>query len=140
MRTECGALARGRDACEERTELELHYSTGSKMTDFAIHLFGGYALGVSVTRAYKWRGSLSVNPSGIDAVEAQRLLVKKLAAIKCSSRNVQNYRWRKQILFVWAFTHRDALLIEQIYTDIPAALRANTVLLIVRCDGVHWIR
>ena len=54
--------------------------------------------------------------------------------------NVQNYRWRKQLLFVWAFTHRDAMLIEKIYSQMPASLRANTVLLITRCDGANWIR
>ena len=54
-------------------------------------------------------------------------------------RNVQNYGWKKQVLFVWAFTHRDAMLIERIYTQMPATLRANTVLLIARCDGVNWI-
>ena len=53
--------------------------------------------------------------------------------------NVQNYRFRKQILLVWAFTHRDATLLEQIYTQVPASLRANTVLLITRCNGVDWI-
>ena len=110
------------------------------MTDFAIHLFGGYPLGVSVTRAYKWRKGLLQErvPKELDVCEAKRLLVKKLEAINTSSRNVQNYRFRKQILLVWAFTHRDATLLEQIYTEVPASLRANTVL-ITRCNGVDWI-
>ena len=69
----------------ERTELELRYSYGSKMTDFAIHLFGGCPLGVSVTRAYKWRPGHD-RPSSLDVSEARRLLVKKLAAINVSSR------------------------------------------------------
>ena len=54
-------------------------------------------------------------------------------------RNVQNFRFRKQLLHVWAFTHRDARLIEQMYQQVPASLRTNTVLLITRCDGVRWI-
>ena len=134
-------LARAFGASLERTELELLYSRGSKMTDFAIHLFGGYPLGVSVTRAYKWRKGLLQErvPKELDVCEAKRLLVKKLEAINTSSRNVQNYRFRKQILLVWAFTHRDATLLEQIYTEVPASLRANTVLLITRCNGVDWI-
>ena len=53
---------------------------------------------------------------------------------------IKNYRWRKQLLHVWAFNHRDATLLEHIYEQMPASLRANTVLLITRCDGVQWIR
>ena len=132
-------LARAFGASLERTELELLYKRGSKMTDFAILLFGGYPLGVSVTRAYKWRKGLE-DPSGLDVVDVRRLLVKKLNAINHSSRNVQNFRFRKQILLVWAFSHRDAVLLERIYTQVPASLRANTVLLITRADGVPWIR
>ena len=56
-------LARTFGASLERTELELAYTRGSKMTDFAIILFGGYPLGVSVTRAYKWHGTNSRSQS-----------------------------------------------------------------------------
>jgi len=132
-------LARAFGASLERTETELAYSYGSKMTDFATLLFGGYPLGVSVTRAYKWRKGYA-EPAGLDITDAKRLLVKKLAGINASSRNVQNYRWRKQVLFVWAFTHRDAVLLETVYQQVPASLRANTVLIVTRCDGVNWIR
>ena len=132
-------LARVFGVSLEKTELELAYRQGSRMTDFAITIFGGYPLGVSVTRAYKWRGGLA-DPSGLNVAEARRLIIKKLAAINVSSRNVQNYRWRKQLLHVWAFTHRDAVLLEKTYSAVPASLRANTVLLITRCNGVNWIR
>ena len=57
---------------------------------------------MSVTRAFKWHGASASGPeglpSGLDVCEAQRLLVKKLGAINISSRNVQNFRWRKQVL------------------------------------------
>lgn len=165
-------LARAFGASLERTELELAYSRGSKMTDFAIVLFGGFPLGVSVTRAYKWQGTSTKGqrpssggedeagdeqppqqlfgsgssppqpyPSsgGLEMEEARRLLRKKLAGINSSSRNVQNYNWRKQLLLVWCFHHRDAVMMEQIYQEMPADLRANTVLLLTRCDGVNWI-
>ena len=78
--------------------------------------------------------------AGLNVAEARRLLHKKLKAINVSSQNVKNYRWRKQLLHVWAFNHRDATLLEHIYEQVPASLRANTVLLITRCDGVQWIR
>ena len=132
-------LARAFGASLERTETELDYAPGSKLTDFAITIFGGYPLGVSVTRAYKWRGG-HADPSGLDVYDARRLLIKKLAAINVSSQNLLNYRWRKQLLVVWAFTHRDAMLLENTYKQVPAELRANTVLLITRCNGVNWIR
>ena len=132
-------LARAFGASLERTEMELMYEAGSKMTDFAVNLYGGYKIGVSVTRAYKWRGGLE-EPYGLDVHEAKRLLVKKLEGINHSSLNVKNFRWSKQILCVWAFCHRDAVLLEQMYAELPASLRANTVLLITRCDGAKWIR
>ena len=137
-------LSRAFGASLERTELELVYSHGSKMTDFAINLFGGYQLGVSVTRAYKWsRGTADsagpTRPGELNVHEAQRLLVKKLRGINASSKNVQNFRWTKQLLCVWAFSHRDATLLEEIYEQMPAELRANTVMLITRCDGASWI-
>ena len=127
---------------------QLRYSHGSKMTDFAIECFGGYPLGVSVTRAYKWRGGVSSRasrsvhrspPIPLEPQDAHRLLVKKLRAINVSSRNIQNYRWDKQLLIVWAFSHHDARLIEDIYTKLPPTLRANTVLLAVRCNGAPWM-
>lgn len=83
-------LARAFGASLQMTETELAYKHGSKMTDFATLLFGGYPLGVSVTRAYKWRGSRHCReggtPSGLDVCDAKRLLMKKLAAINVSSR------------------------------------------------------
>ena len=71
------------------------------MTDFAITMFGGYPVGVSVTRAFKWREHSSGAPHGLGQSEARQLLVKKLHGINASSNNVQNFRWRKQILCVW---------------------------------------
>ena len=132
-------LARAFGASLERTELELLYERGSKMTDFAVTLFGGYALGVSVTRAYKWRSDGTDRPYGLEMTEARRLLKKKLHGINTSTRNVCNFRWDKQILCVWAFSSRDAALLEQVYQELPAGLRSNTVLVITRCDGAAWI-
>jgi len=117
------------------------------MTDFAINVFGGYPLGVSVTRAYKWHrhkrwyppDEPKPMPAGLDTVEARRLLIKKLSAINASSRNVQNYSWRKQLLVVFTFSYGDAALLEREYATMPAELRANTVLLVTRTNGVQWI-
>ena len=80
-------LARAFGASLERTELELKYRQGSQLTDFAIEVFGGYHLGVSVTRAYVWhqprtytRGDGKMLPAGLEIADARRLLIKKLSA------------------------------------------------------------
>ena len=145
-------LARAFGASLEKTELEISYGrlkdgSGPKMTDFAITLFGGHQLGVSVTRACKWAegrappagGARRAVGGGLDPLEARRLLTKKLAGINSSSKHVQNTAWRKQLLNVLVFTHRDATLIERTYQQMDAKLRANTVLLLTKCDGVPWV-
>ena len=115
------------------------------MTDFAIDVFGGYPLGVSVTRGYKWHGrtedpSVSqLTPAGLEPREARRLLIKKLHGINASSRNVQNHSWRKQLLVVFTFSHSDCAVLEREFQTLSAELRANTVLLVTRTNGVQWI-
>lgn len=52
---------------------------------------------------------------------------------------MQNYSWRKQLLVVFTFSHGDAALLEREYSKLPAELRANTVLLVTRTNGVEWI-
>jgi hypothetical protein len=147
-------LARTLGASLDKTELELEYAHASKMTDFAITVLGGYSLGVSVTRAYKWHGPKidpgtvahsewprcsRHEPAGLHAEEARRLLIKKLLGIQESSQAVVNHSWRKQVLVVFTFSHGDAALLEREYRCLPSALRANTVLVVTRTDGVQWI-
>ena len=87
-------LARAFGASLVMTETELAYNMPSKMTDFAITVFGE-KIGVSVTRAFKW----SPDEPGAEMTQedAHHLLCKKLVAIHSSSRNVRNFRWRKQV-------------------------------------------
>ena len=65
--------------------------------------------------------------------------LRACCAVNASSRNVQNYSWRKQLLVVFTFSHGDAALLEREYSKLPAELRANTVLLVTRTNGVEWI-
>ena len=60
-------------------------------------------------------------------------------AVNSSTRNVQNHSWRKQLLLVFTFSHDDAALLERVYQTMPPELRANTVLLVTRTNGVQWI-
>lgn len=87
-------LARAFDARLVMTECELSYHQPSKMTDFAVTVFGE-KIGVSVTRAFKWCPDQS--STDMTSAEARHLLRKKLKGIHSSSRNVRNMRWRKQV-------------------------------------------
>jgi hypothetical protein len=40
---------------------------------------------------------------------------------------------------VFTFSHGDAALLAREYSKLPAELRANTVLLVTRTNGVEWI-
>ena len=85
------------------TEMELrYYPLGSKITDFSVSIYGE-TIGVSVTRAMKFRGTFN-DEDGV------RLLTKKLDGVICSSKAVlKQYRWKKQILHIWAETKETAL-------------------------------
>ena len=60
-------------------------------------------------------------------------------AVNVSSRNVRNHRWCKQLLVVFTFSHSDAALLQEEYEKLHAELRANTVLIVTRTNGVQWI-
>jgi len=47
--------------------------------------------------------------------------------------------WRKQILNVYARSYRDAQLLEEQYSLIPADVRGNSVVVITLCQGMPWI-
>jgi len=117
----------------QRTEMELRYKPGSKITDYAVTVCDRHSLGVSVTRAFKFEAE------ELTEQDAYSLLARKLTAINISSRNVRNYFWRKQVLHVWARTYRDAQRLERQYLNLPPELRTNTIVLITLCHGVDWI-
>ena len=131
-------LARAFGARLEMTEMELRYTPGSQITDYACRVFNGCVLGVSVTRAVVHRGNGQLGGHLCDD-EAYRLLSKKLAGINISTRNIQNMRWRKQVLHVWAQSRRDAGTLERQYAALPQHLRTNTVMLTSITSGVDWI-
>eukprot|EP00967_Tisochrysis_lutea_P132223 scaffold230633_cov40-Tisochrysis_lutea.AAC.2 len=126
-------LARSFGARLEMTEMELRYTHQSKITDFAVTIFGEHAIGVSVTRAINWP------LLDLTSDDAYRLLHKKLKAIQISNQNVLNYKWRKQVLHVWARSYRDAQLLEEQYQRIPLSVRGNSIVIITLCNGMDWI-
>lgn len=148
-------LARSFGARLVKTETELSYSSGSKITDYAVSLFGTHLVGVSVTRAVKWQGHGGL-PQGhcalpkqlvtkelgfgiLNEEEASALLYKKLYAINVSSRNVRNLRWNKQLLHVWVRSYKESQVLQEAYERMPPDLKANTVVLLTLCKGIEWI-
>ena len=119
----------------EATEMELKYfPLGSKITDFSIRL-RDKIIGVSVTRAMKFGNGL------FDKEDATRLLEKKLFGVIASTKAViRKYRWKKQILHIWAENKHTAKVLEEVYNnDISAELKSNTIVVITVCENAKWI-
>eukprot|EP01092_Planopodium_desertum_P006378 TRINITY_DN2655_c0_g1_i1.p1 TRINITY_DN2655_c0_g1~~TRINITY_DN2655_c0_g1_i1.p1 ORF type:complete len:168 (-),score=6.40 TRINITY_DN2655_c0_g1_i1:42-545(-) len=107
----------------EKTEMELQYAAGSKITDFSVTL-NGCVYGVSVTRAMKHRGTFSVS-------DAERLLTKKLFGVNESTRNVSSdQKWKKQILHVWTEKAYMADVLAEAWELIDAELKSDTLLIL----------
>ncbi|XP_071806755.1 AAC-rich mRNA clone AAC4 protein-like [Asterias amurensis] len=105
-----------------KTEMEVAYfPEGGSITDFTCEMFGT-RLGVSVTRAMKFKGVFELE-------DADKLLRKKLNGIVTSSRNTLEH-WSKQILHIWATNHNVAAQIARSYSTMPRHLTSNTVVLV----------
>lgn len=103
------------------TEMELEYVPCSKITDYSVRLYQ-HILGVSVTRAQKYRGTFGLE-------DARRLLERKLFGVVCSTRNVINTEWKRQFLHVFVEKPRYLLPLKQAYQEMPRDLRDNTICL-----------
>jgi len=116
-----------------RTEMELEYwPMGCKITDYSISIFGEH-LGVSVTRALKYKGTFTDE-------DAKDLLSKKLYGVNVSSRCVITKQpWKKQILFVWAEQEYIGNLIQKTFDTLEEHLKSNTVIFICVSKNARWI-
>jgi len=111
----------------KKTEMELVYVGGSKITDFSFTASSNKSFGCSVTRAFNYYDLDSVYPDS--AIE--RLLSKKLAGINESTRNVLNDQWDHQILHVWTTNVETAEAIKRVYdTKIDNDLKSDTLVII----------
>eukprot|EP00010_Vexillifera_abyssalis_P000306 CAMPEP_0201552174 /NCGR_PEP_ID=MMETSP0173_2-20130828/14537_1 /ASSEMBLY_ACC=CAM_ASM_000268 /TAXON_ID=218659 /ORGANISM="Vexillifera sp., Strain DIVA3 564/2" /LENGTH=250 /DNA_ID=CAMNT_0047962611 /DNA_START=340 /DNA_END=1092 /DNA_ORIENTATION=- len=115
----------------KRTETEIEYAPGSKITDYAIDMMGLH-LGVSVTRAMAWIGRF-------DLTEAVRLLNKKLyGIIRSSDGVVREHRWDKQILHVIAQEkYMVDILIDAYHNYVDKDLISNTIVIISTCQSTR---
>ena len=111
-----------------RTEMEIEYAPGSKITDFSITLFGQH-IGVSVTRAMSFKHKF-------DEAEALRLLSKKLFGVNCASRGViKAHRWTQSILHIIVQDSSYVDILLSAYSQICSSLRSNTIVLITSTLG-----
>jgi len=108
----------------EKTEMSIEYEWSiSKKTDYLCTMFKR-KFGVSVVRAMSFRKPFDVN-------DAIRLLNKKLHGVNMSSRDVVDQdRWTKQILHVWAKDQATVDAIQAAYKLMSPELLSNTVVVI----------
>ena len=116
----------GYDVALDRTEMEIEYVPGSKITDYSIIVNKSTIIGCSVVRFFNYRDLNHI----IDDSEIYRLLSKKLNGINESTMNVINQPWKKQILHI--ITPNNALRrrISKAITKLKPELISNTVIFI----------
>ena len=114
-----------------KTELEMSYfPEGGSITDYMCTMFET-PLGVSVTRAMKYRGEFTFE-------DAQTLLYKKLKGVLNSTRNSLE-KWAKQVLHIWATSLEVTRILSTAYEFLPQDLKANTVVLVTTAKACHDI-
>lgn len=116
-----------------RLELEILYGCHSKITDYSVEMMGHH-IGVSVTRAMKFRGIFTTD-------DAIHLLNKKLGGVVKSTRGViREHRWEKQVLHVWAESDYIAELVVRAYEEeMEEEMKANTMVICTVAREAGWI-
>jgi len=115
-----------------RTEMEIKYMPGSKITDYAIELYGKH-IGVSVTRAMKYNGTFTME-------DAMRLLNKKLKGVIESNRGVcAEHAWERQILHIFAERDYIAETLKEALKYVDQTLLSTTIVLVTVCKDARWL-
>lgn len=116
----------------EKTEMELQYVMEGSITDYSVKM-NGFVIGVSVTRAMKYRGVFSYE-------DALALLTKKMKGVMKSSENIsEEHKWTKQVLHVWVQEPYMVALVEQAYAALTE-LHSNTLVQLTVCgENLGWI-
>jgi len=116
----------------DRTEMQIQYWCPTKITDFSVTLCG-VRVGVSVTRACRFRGAFSV-------ANAEQLLVKKLRGVNESTAHVITpHQWRRQILMIFAQRESVADILACAYARLSSELRGDTLVLVTIARNDSWI-
>lgn len=116
-----------------RTEMEIDYFFQNyNITDYC-GLVGSTRVGVSVTRAMKYKGIFTED-------DARILLKKKLNGVIESTKNVaERDAWQKQILHVWAQEQYIADIFKSVYDGLVDSLKANTMVVVTVVQNADWI-
>lgn len=120
------------NATLEKTEMEIEYfPSGGAITDYQIKI-RGESYGVSVTRAFKFKGPFR-SQDGIV------LLNKKLRGVKESSRLVMR-PWKKQILHVLVEEDDIPEVLTQVYQNaLSEEIKSDTMVFITLVKNAHWV-
>jgi hypothetical protein len=93
----------------------------------------GHHIGVSVTRAMKFRGAFTLD-------DARYLLTKKLSGVVYSTRGViREHRWEKQILHIWIECDYMLELLRQAYEELDDETKADTMVLCTLAHDSSWL-
>jgi len=122
-------------AALHKTEMEIKYMPGSKITDYSVKVLGR-DLGVSVTRAMKFNKKDDVVFTEEDA---HKLLSKKLRGVNESTMGVISQAWDKQILHVWTQCDYMAGVLWNTYEKLDESLKSNTLVIVTVCENAEWI-
>jgi len=123
-----------------KTETELQYFDsvfgyrGSKITDYAVEMFGE-TVGVSVTRAIYLGRKQKISPFD----HAVSLLEKKLLGIIKSTENVINISWKKQLLHIFVDNEETKSIMTSAFQHVSSQLKSNTIVLITVSNSAECI-
>jgi len=117
-----------------RTEMEIEYMPGSKITDYSVKVFGK-DIGVSVTRAMKFSRKSEI----FTEEDAEKLLTKKLHGVNESTKGVVSQTWEKQILHVWTQHEYMSEILWDTYERLDENLKSNTLVVVTVCKNADWI-
>eukprot|EP01133_Synstelium_polycarpum_P002617 gene2617-3008_t len=121
-----------------KTETEIQYAPGSKITDYSVE-FQGHHIGVSVVRIINFFDLMGKTYKAVFTPEyARELLYKKLFGVIASSLAVVD-KWEKQILYIWTTSSRSADIIVEEYWKVPKKLRSNTLVYVTHATGSEWL-
>nr|CAG4709098.1 unnamed protein product [Naegleria fowleri] len=125
-----------------KTEMELVYKEGSKITDMCIALNNTVTnetelMGCSVTRCFNFMNLEEV----VSDASIKQLLKKKLSGIIDSTNGVIGDQWSRQILHIWTSNMQTAQAVQRIFgNEISDELKSNTIVIItVTCAGMECI-
>eukprot|EP01132_Coremiostelium_polycephalum_P003703 gene3703-4613_t len=122
----------------KKTETEIEYVPGSKITDYSVS-FNNTHIGVSVVRIINFFDLMGRKYKATFTPEyARNLLYKKLFGVIASSEAVVD-KWEKQILYIWTTSSCVADVIVEEYWKVPAKLRSNTLVYVTHATNSDFL-